>query len=163
MCTHHHRRDNQAVQAVKAAVAKPKMRNFRLVECEFPALAALNKLGDGSMQSANQVEDANLQTAVLICRALSTPLGLGPQACLVISGSATARLTQRARRAYSSVHSLREDGGISADEKNKVFVLVAPSGRDYQLAQQLASDGATVVLVNGFAKVSILCVNMLSH
>jgi hypothetical protein len=51
--------DNQAIRAVKAAVAKPKNPKFPLIECEFPPLASLNKLGDGSMRSSNLVDDVS--------------------------------------------------------------------------------------------------------
>ena len=49
-------RDNQAISAVKAAISKPKTRGYPLIECEFPPLKELNKLGDGSMRSANEVD-----------------------------------------------------------------------------------------------------------
>ena len=155
ICATHHLiySDNQAIQAVKAAIAKPNNSNFRLLECEFPALASLNKLGDGSLQSSNAVDDSNLATAVKLCNALSVPV-FGPTACLLTSASATGRLLQRARKAYRTVHSLR-DGVPDTSKNNNLFVLVAPSGRDYAVAQQLAADGATVVLVNGFAKVRV--------
>ena len=52
-------RDSQAIAAVKAAIAKPKTRDFPLIECEFPPLVALNKLGDGSMRSANEVDQVS--------------------------------------------------------------------------------------------------------
>ena len=48
--------DNQAISALKAAIANPKTKSFPLIECEFPPLVALNKLGDGSMRSANEVD-----------------------------------------------------------------------------------------------------------
>lgn len=51
------RRDNQANEAIQAAIAKPKTPGFPLIECEFPPLAELNKLGDGSLRSANLVDD----------------------------------------------------------------------------------------------------------
>jgi hypothetical protein len=53
-------RDNQGISAIKAAIAKPKTKSFPLIECEFPPLAALNKLGDGSMRSANEVDMVRL-------------------------------------------------------------------------------------------------------
>ena len=49
-------RDTQAISAVKAAISKPKTRGYPLIECEFPPLKELNKLGDGSMRSANEVD-----------------------------------------------------------------------------------------------------------
>lgn len=53
------KRDNQAIAAVKAAIGKPKTRDFPLIECEFPPLVALNKMGDGSMRSANEVDQVS--------------------------------------------------------------------------------------------------------
>jgi Domain of unknown function (DUF1995) len=44
-------RNQQVVQAVKAALASPRIPSFRLIECEFPAVASLNKQGDGSAAS----------------------------------------------------------------------------------------------------------------
>ena len=124
---------------------------FRLVECEFPPLQALNKLGDGSLQSSNQVDSANLQFALQACRALSAPFGDPPT--LLTSAAATASFVQRAQKAYSRVQSLK-DGKPAIGKKGQVFVLVAPSStRDYGVTKQLATDGATVVLINGFAKV----------
>ena len=52
-------RDNQAIAATKAAINKPKTSGFPLIECEFPPLKELNKLGDGSMRSANEVDEVS--------------------------------------------------------------------------------------------------------
>ena len=45
------------MNSIKAAIEKPKTPSFPLIECEFPPLESLNKLGDGSLRSANQVDD----------------------------------------------------------------------------------------------------------
>ena len=50
-------RDKQAIESIKAAINKPKTKSYPLIECEFPPLTELNKLGDGSLRSANQVND----------------------------------------------------------------------------------------------------------
>jgi hypothetical protein len=50
-------RDNLAIDSIKKAIERPKTPSFPLIECEFPPLASLNKLGDGSLRSANQVDD----------------------------------------------------------------------------------------------------------
>lgn len=50
-------RDNQAINGIKAAIKKP--RNIPLIECEFPPLGALNKLGDGSLRSALEAEEVS--------------------------------------------------------------------------------------------------------
>lgn len=144
--------DNQAIQAVKAALSKPKSPSYRLVECEFPPLAALNKLGDGSLQSALKVDEANLAFASKLANGVSPLPLLGPKAWLVLSSSATSSFAQKAVKTYGRVHSLKN--GLPNCGKNDVCVLVAPSGRDYSMAQQLARSGSAVVLVNGFAKVS---------
>lgn len=44
---------------IKAAIKKP--REIPLIECEFPPLGALNKLGDGSLRSSLEAE------AVSVC------------------------------------------------------------------------------------------------
>ena len=54
-------RDKQAIDSIKAAIKKPKTKSFPLIECEFPPLTELNKLGDGSLRSANQVNDVCTQ------------------------------------------------------------------------------------------------------
>lgn len=53
-------RDRQAIDSVKAAINKPKNPSIPLIECEFPPLEALNKLGDGSLRSAKLVDDVRL-------------------------------------------------------------------------------------------------------
>ena len=48
-------RDNQAISGIKAAIKN--YREIPLIECEFPPLGALNKLGDGSLRSAIEAEE----------------------------------------------------------------------------------------------------------
>lgn len=146
----HKNSDNQAIQAIKTAVAKPKTPQLRLIECEFPPLQALNKLGDGSLQSAKQVDAANLAFGAKCCKALSPLLGNRPT--LLTSSSATASFVQQAQKAFGQTASLK-NGPPQGTTRSDIFVLVAPSGRDYVVAKQLATQGATVVLINGFAKV----------
>lgn len=147
--------DNQAIQAIKAAVAKPKTSQLRLIECEFPPLQALNKLGDGSLQSAKQVDDANLAFGRKCCQALSPLIGNRPTITLLTSSSATASFVQKAQKAFGRTASLKTGPPTQTTTSNDIFVLVAPSGRDYVVAKQLATQGATVVLINGFAKVRV--------
>jgi hypothetical protein len=52
-------RDGRAIDAIKASIKKPKNLSVPLLECEFPALQALNKLGDGSLRSAREAEEVN--------------------------------------------------------------------------------------------------------
>ena len=57
-------RDNKAIAAIRSTIASPRTPGFPLIEVEFPPLEALNKLGDGSLRSANQAEEANLAFAL---------------------------------------------------------------------------------------------------
>ena len=50
----------------KILTKKPKTKSFPLIECEFPPLTELNKLGDGSLRSANQVNDVCTQQCFLL-------------------------------------------------------------------------------------------------
>ena len=50
-------RDTRAIQAIQAALSKPRTSSVPLFECEFPALQALNKLGDGSLRSAREAQE----------------------------------------------------------------------------------------------------------
>ena len=52
--------------SIKAAINKPKTPSFPLIECEFPPLAALNKLGDGSRSSSNQVDDVRIDIKLYV-------------------------------------------------------------------------------------------------
>ena len=52
-------RDKQAIDAIRAAIDKP--RDIPLIECEFPPLGALNKLGDGSLRSALEAEEVSVE------------------------------------------------------------------------------------------------------
>ena len=57
--THWLNRDKKAIESIKAAIQNPKNAKFPLIECEFPPLESLNKLGDGSLRSANLVDDVS--------------------------------------------------------------------------------------------------------
>lgn len=146
-------RDKQAFGAVKAAVASPKTPGFPLIECEFPPLQALNKLGDGSLRSANEVDKANLDFCNKLLRSLAPlPFG-GPKTWLLMSSASSNNLLKKAQSTTGgTVCSLRD--GIPPVDANSVCVLLSPSARnDYEAAKSLASDGTPVVIVNGFAKV----------
>ena len=52
-------RDNQAIQSIQKAISAPRNKNFPLIECEFPPLSSLNKLGDGSLRSTIEVEEVS--------------------------------------------------------------------------------------------------------
>jgi hypothetical protein len=64
--TNYNNSDKQAIEAVKAAIKNPKIPSFPLIECEFPPLADQNKLGDGSLRSANQVDDVRFQQQKIV-------------------------------------------------------------------------------------------------
>jgi hypothetical protein len=145
--------DDQAIAAVKAAIASPRTPSFPLLECDFPPLVALNKLGDGSLSSAQAVDRANLAFCTKLVKELS-PLvpGFGPKVFLLCPSTATQSFAQKAAKGGIEVHSLKE--GLSAVKSRDICVVVAPSSsRDYDAAKRLAMNGNAVILVNGFAKV----------
>jgi len=148
-------RDNQAISGVKAAIASPKSSTFPLIECEFPALQALNKLGDGSLRSAIEAEKANLAFASKLIKSLSPVPFVGPKTWLLTSSASSSSFLSAARKSAGSatIHSLRD--GLPKLGKDDVCVLVTPSSRnDYDAAKVIASSGdaAAVVILNGFAK-----------
>jgi len=156
--------NQQIVTAVRAALQSPRTPSLRLLECEFPAVAQLNKLGDGSLRSAQAVDAANYETAQTLVRALSSPLdnllggagGGGPIVWLVTSSAASVPPSVANSNNKINVHSLRT-GALPPVKSRDVCVLLAPCNRfDYEAAQRLASNGNAVILVNGFAKVSVL-------
>jgi len=144
-------RDSIAITAIKAAISKPKTPNYGLIECEFPPLTALNKLGDGSLRSAKEVDNANLKFVSTLVSSIS-PFGLGPKVWILISRSASSGLERSAKKSkIGTPYSLR-DGEPSVAAKD-ICVFVSPSARtDYTLAQELAEQCKAVVLVNSFAK-----------
>ncbi|EJK65145.1 hypothetical protein THAOC_14037, partial [Thalassiosira oceanica] len=93
-------RDGLAISGVKEALNRPRDPTFPLVEVDFPPLDALNKLGDGSLRSSIQVEDANVAFAHKLVKGIFTPfwgrLGLGPSVSLVLSSSAGQSLAKKA-------------------------------------------------------------------
>jgi len=131
----------------------PKNKGCPLIECEFPPLGALNKLGDGSMRSAMEVDTANLAFGKKLIQGISLPL-IGPKVCLLTSSAASAAFAQKAKAlGASSCVSLRE-GAPQGLTKDVICVLIAPSTKtDYETAKTLAQvNGNKVVIVNGFAK-----------
>jgi hypothetical protein len=147
-------RDNQAISAIKAAISKPKTIGFPLIECEFPPLKELNKLGDGSLRSANEVDQANLAFCIKLVQAIAPIPFVGPQIWLLTSSAATNAFVSKVRTAAKGtvVDTLRS--GIPPGlGKGDVCILIAPTGRpDYNLAQTIAEGNNAVVIVNGLAK-----------
>jgi hypothetical protein len=148
-------RDNQAIAAVKAAIQNPRDPRNPLIECEFPALVALNKLGDGSLRSTLEAEDANVAFASKLVKGIAPAPFLGPNVALVVSSSASNSFLKKAQKVKgATLFSLRD--GIPEVTKEDVCIFLTPSSRnDYQAAKSLAESCAAkaVVVVNGFAKV----------
>ena len=147
-------RDKQAINAVKAAIQKPRDPQCPLIECEFPALAALNKLGDGSLRSALEAEDANIAFAKKLVNGIAPlPFG-GPGVSVIMSTSASGSFTKKAKAGVkgAKLYALRE--GVPEVRKGGVCIFVTPcSQKDYQTAKSLAQSGCPTVVLNGFAKV----------
>lgn len=154
-----YQRNQQIVQSVQAALKSPRTPSVRLIECEFPVLALLNKQGDGSLSSSTAVDDANLVTAKLLVQSLTSPLSslfsLGTAAWLLTSTGASNTLQRKASATVGKggalVHSLKD--GLPRVKSRDVCVLLSPcTSADYSLAKQLVANGNAVVLVNGIAK-----------
>lgn len=151
-------RDNQAISAVKAAISKPKTKGLSLIECEFPPLKELNKLGDGSMRSANEVDQANLSFCKKLIQSVAPlPPPLGPKTWFLSSSASSNAFNGKAEsilKGTSATLSSLRNGIPSQVGKGDICILVAPNGRtDYKAAQTLATEvNANVIIVNGLAK-----------
>mmetsp|Transcript_11979 Transcript_11979/g.28270 ORF Transcript_11979/g.28270 Transcript_11979/m.28270 type:complete len:303 (+) Transcript_11979:46-954(+) len=146
-------RDSQAIGSIKAALASPKNPSFRLVEAEFPVLAALNKLGDGSLRSAKEAEAANLQFALKLAKSISIPF-VGPKVYVVTSSTASGSFAaSAAKKAGASVISLK-DGLPDFDATDIVIFLTPSTNADYRTAESTATSGTVggVIIINGYAK-----------
>mmetsp|Transcript_26738 Transcript_26738/g.37692 ORF Transcript_26738/g.37692 Transcript_26738/m.37692 type:complete len:279 (+) Transcript_26738:140-976(+) len=143
----------QAIDGIKAAISSPRNPSFPLLECEFPPLQALNKLGDGSLRSAIEVEKANLSFCNKLINSIAPLPFLGPKTCLMVSSSSSASSISKAKSIVkgTTVYPLAE--GIPDVDQGDVCVFVSPSSQnDYMVANKLASQGITTVIVNAFAK-----------
>lgn len=150
-------RDQQAISAVKAAIGKPKTRGYPLIECEFPPLARLNKLGDGSMRSANEVDQANLAFCKKLIKSIAPLPVLGPKTWLLASGATNAFLSkaESALKGTGATVAPLRSGLPDGIAKGDVCIFLTPNGQqDYNLAQSLAGSNLAkaVVIVNGLAK-----------
>jgi hypothetical protein len=113
-------------------------------------------MGDGSLRSANQVDDANLAFCAKLVRGISPLPLMGPKTFLLTSTTSSSNFVDKAKKTVkgATIHSLR-DGIPKEIKQGDVCVLVSPSVRqDYLIAQQIASNGVALVLVNGLAKAS---------
>jgi hypothetical protein len=154
--------DRQAIAAIQAAILSPS--SYPLIECEFPPLQALNKLGDGSFKSANMVDNANLQFCSKLVNSIVPPFSFPttrPKSYLLTSSTATSTFVQTARTVLPKSCAVMPMSASTISEllavpnKPDLCVLVAPSvTQEYAAAHALASRGLTVVLVNGLAKVT---------
>ena len=152
-------RDSVAISSVKEALNRPRDPSFPLVEIEFPPLGALNKLGDGSLRSSIQVEEANVDFANKLVKGIFTPfggLGLGPSVSLVLSSSASKSLAKKAESKVKAAKIYSVRGGLPDEvkgSKDMVCVFLTPSSQqDYKEARQLAETGTKVLLLNGSFK-----------
>jgi len=148
-------RDDQAINAIKEAVRKPRNPSMPLIECEFPALQALNKLGDGSLRSTMEAEEANTLFVSKLVKALAPVPFLGPKVSLFVSSSSTKSFLAGAKSKVkgASLYSLKD--GIPDIKEDTVCVITMPSSRiDYKTAQDLAvsENVCAVVIVNALAK-----------
>jgi hypothetical protein len=130
----------------------------------------LNKLGDGSLRSSLEAEDANLDFVARLVDGISSPVPwlFGPRASVVISSYASDSLVEKVRRRMGNnervaVYSLKGGGGGGIPDSTKakggggdVLVFMTPSSReDYRVARSLAESGRPVVIVNGSFKVRV--------
>lgn len=151
-------RDKDAIQSIRYSLDRV---SYPLIECEFPVLQSLNKLGDGSLRSTIEAQDANLAFVDKLVKELNGFLGFGGKSStLVMSSSASNSFTNQVKQKMKKVISLKDDGiskntSSTTINKKEVFIFLTPSSKtDFQIAKQLADDGISVVIVNAFAKVS---------
>ena len=103
------------------------------------------------MQSAKQVDEANVAFASQLTQAVGGILG--PKVWLITSLTASNNFMQRVqrRKGRAIVHSFKN--GPPQVAAGDVCVVLTPCvSNDYEYAKRLASACKAVVLVNGFAK-----------
>ncbi|KAL3757503.1 hypothetical protein ACHAWU_000900 [Discostella pseudostelligera] len=157
-------RDKAALSSIQSAIQSPRVPNYPYIECEFPVVSSLNKLGDGSLRSSLEVEDANSEFVIKLVNSLTNPFasifGGGKKVYLLMSTSASNSLMNKVQAKVkkggsggaTTVIALR-DGMPEAAGKEKVCVFLTPSSqRDYQIARTLAEAGCPTVVVNASFK-----------
>ena len=147
-------RNSAAISSIKSAISKPRIPSCPLIECEFPPLQQINKLGDGSLRSAIEVEDANIEFVQKLIGGIATPF-FGPNLNVILSSSASNALVKKVEKKVkgTKIYSLKE-GLPEVNGKDEVCVFLTPSSqKDYQVARMLAENGVSTVLVNGSFKV----------
>lgn len=152
-------RDVAAIASIRASISKPRVPSFPLIECEFPSLASLNKLGDGSLRSSLEAEEANIAFVVKLVRGLSSPIPLlGPRMCVVTSTSIS--LTEKIRKRVGGAASVLKMSDISnkngrggKKKGNICYIFITPSSKsEYRSAIDQAEAGYPTILVNGSFK-----------
>ena len=145
-------RDTQAIESVKAAIKAQKS----FLEIEFPALEQLNKLGDGSLRSAKEAEQANLAFLSKLVKGIKPLPFMGPNICLVTSSAASKSFQTAANTLAGGLGitacSLRDGIPAQSTSKDIILFLNPSSSADYTAAAN-ASKTAISVIINGFAKV----------
>uniref|UniRef100_A0A7S2PB79 DUF1995 domain-containing protein n=1 Tax=Leptocylindrus danicus TaxID=163516 RepID=A0A7S2PB79_9STRA len=149
-------RDRQAIAGIKAAMGSSSASS--LLECEFPVLEQLNKLGDGSLRSAKEAEQANLDFVMKLIKELKPFPFLGPRVWLMTSSASSksfdSAAAMKSKAAGAVYHSLRN--GLPTDlDGGDIVLLLNPSSRgDYSAAKTVAFSevSPSVVIINGFAK-----------
>ena len=117
-------------------------------------LANLNKLGDGSLKSATDAEDANIAFVAKLCSQVGNPL-FGPKVNLIISSSASRNFIDKVKKKVKGVTINIASSSSSTNTSSGVCVFLTPSSKtDYQEARKLAEAGCSTVIVNGLFKVS---------
>ena len=149
-------------------MAKPRTPTFPYVELEFPPLAQLNKLGDGSLRSSLAVDEANIQFVGKLVKAIApsmwNPFTSIKHITIVTSSSATNSFRTKIVKTIVQQHK----GSVtvldsttlssSSSSSSEVYIFISPSSRgDYSLAEQVAKQAPhattqAVIVVNGFAK-----------
>ena len=153
-------RDKIAIESCKKAIESPRSANLPLIELEFPALAALNKLGDGSLRSAIEAEDANLAFLGKLASGISpfNPFAGGKVSIALSSSSSNSfrsKTEKTAKKAGAAIVSASSPNLAQEVGADGVCIFLTPASRsDYNAAQALVKSGAVkaVVLVNAFAK-----------
>jgi hypothetical protein len=137
-------RDKQAIAAIKSALSLPKPT---LIECEFPPLVELNKLGDGSLRSSLQAEDANVAFVNKLVKEIGIPF-IGPKVNVLVSSSASGSFLGKVKsKVKNGVYSLKDEGAVKDLGKSDVCVVLTPSStKDYRVAKELAEDGFKTVI-----------------
>lgn len=152
--------DGQAISSIQTAIQSPRTPSFPLIECEFPPILSLNKLGDGSIRSSIDVDNANIEFCTKLVRSLAPIEPWGHKVWLLTSSAATSNFNQKVKSQLKNnfgptigIHSLKD--GLPMFKSRDRCVLVSPCvSNDYAFAKQLAMNGISIVLVNGLSKVS---------